>query len=75
LTECRINPVIQHPIRRVKQSVTKLEERDMDFGLGILTFGTLIGVAAFAWWNARETEALRRSGYRSALGRGTGRVA
>lgn len=46
----------------------------MDIGLGILTFGTLLGVAVFAWWNARETEALRRSGYRSALGGGSRRA-
>jgi hypothetical protein len=45
----------------------------MDIGLGILTFGTLISVAVFAYLNIRQTEALRRSGYRSALagGRGT----
>ena len=33
----------------------------MDFGLGILTFGTLGSVAAFAWWEARSTaQALER---------------
>ena len=33
----------------------------MDIGLGILTFGTLISVAVFAWWEARtNAEALRR---------------
>ena len=42
----------------------------MDIGIGILTFGTLAAVAAFAWWNARETETLRRKGYRSALATG-----
>lgn len=40
----------------------------MDFGIGILTFGTLMAVAAFASINIRQTEALRRAGYRSALG-------
>jgi hypothetical protein len=40
----------------------------MDFGIGILTFGTLMSVAAFAYINIRQTEELRRSGYRSALG-------
>ncbi len=37
----------------------------MDFGLGILTFGTLFSVAAFAWWeartNARDLERKRRN--------------
>ena len=48
----------------------------MDFGIGILTFDTLMGVAALAKLNERQTEALRRSGYRSALGgrRGTSRI-
>lgn len=39
----------------------------MDIGLGILTFGTLLSVAAFAYLNIRQTDALRRAGYRSAL--------
>jgi hypothetical protein len=38
------------------------EDFDMDFGLGILTFGTLGFVAAFAYLDARATEKRRRSG-------------
>jgi hypothetical protein len=34
----------------------------MDFGLGILTFGTLGFVAVFAYISARETEKLRQAG-------------
>ena len=34
----------------------------MAIGLGILTFGTLIGTAVFAHLSARATEARRRSG-------------
>jgi len=39
----------------------------MDFGIGLLTFGTLASVAVFAYINIRQTENLRRAGYRSAL--------
>ena len=35
---------------------------DMDFALGILTFGTLSFVAVFAYISARETEKLRNAG-------------
>ena len=42
----------------------------MDFGLGILTFGTLGFVAAFAYISARATERKRRAGGpKSALSR------
>lgn len=34
----------------------------MDFGLGILTFGTLGFVAVFAFISSRETEKMRREG-------------
>ncbi|MEM8786648.1 MAG: hypothetical protein AAGE76_00145 [Pseudomonadota bacterium] len=33
----------------------------MDFGIILLTFGTLIGVAAFAYYSVRATKARRRS--------------
>ena len=42
----------------------------MDFGLGILTFGTLASVALISYINRRQTENLRRQGYRSALATG-----
>jgi hypothetical protein len=42
----------------------------MDFGLGLLTFGTLGFVAAFAYISARTTEKRRREGGpKSALSR------
>lgn len=42
----------------------------MDFGLGILTFGTLRFVAAFAYISARVTEKNRlKGGPKSALSR------
>jgi len=42
----------------------------MDFGLGLLTFGTLGFVAAFAYVSARVTEKRRRAGGpKSALSR------
>ena len=42
----------------------------MDFGLGILTFGTLGFVAAFAYISARQTEKRRKSNApKSALSR------
>jgi len=37
------------------------EERAMDFGLGILTFGTLGFVVAFGFISARVTEKYRQS--------------
>jgi hypothetical protein len=40
----------------------------MDYALAFLTFGTLASVAVLAWINARQTDALRKQGYRSALG-------
>ncbi|WP_224823536.1 hypothetical protein [Cognatishimia sp. MH4019] len=42
----------------------------MDFGLGLLTFGTLGFVAVFGYINARETEKRRKQGGpKSALSR------
>lgn len=42
----------------------------MDFGLGILTFGTLASVVIMSYINRQQTEELRRQGYRSALATG-----
>jgi hypothetical protein len=40
----------------------KHRRKTMDFGLGILTFGTLAAVQMFALYSARETERVRREG-------------
>ncbi len=43
----------------------------LDFGLGILTFGTLGFMAAFGYLGARAAEKARKEGQRSTLARGT----
>ena len=48
-------------IEGIFNSITKQED-DMDFGLGILTFGTLGFVVAFGYISARATEKLRQQG-------------